>query len=256
MKLLYIGALALFFSTTLVAQHIFTPQYPVSTVAEAGSPRISPRLFSLFTEVHPNLSDQDSQEQYLMLHSFVQDLNQRLQKSRSTEQFLRYLFYRVHRTYLKQYQQYATLNNILTGGEYDCVSATALYALLLDALHINFSVHEMTYHVYLEIPVNDKVVLLESTDPLGGFVAGAENISERLAQYQAEEIDQSVYSAAIQARVGITELVGLTHFNAAVNYYNQQQLAAARQHLQQAMRWYPAERMYALQALIESVATR
>ena len=65
-----------------------------------------------------------------------------------------------------------------------------------------------------------------------------------------------MYADAIRARVGITELVGLTHFNAAVNYYNQQQLAPARQHLQQAMQWYPAERMYALQALIEAVATR
>ncbi|MEQ9438393.1 MAG: hypothetical protein RIG62_05075 [Cyclobacteriaceae bacterium] len=256
MKRLFVGVLTLVFSTTVIAQTAILPDRTLFRVLETDSPRISPDLFSRFMAVQPGISNQAQQEKYLELNAFVQHLNQRLQKSRSTEQFLKYLFYRVHRTHLKEYQSYATLNSILTEGVYDCVSATALYALLLDALHIKFSVQEMTYHVYLEIPVGEEAVLLESTDPLAGFVVGTENIAARLAQYQAEEIDQAVYSRAIQARVGMTELVGLTHFNAAVNYYNQQKLAPARQHLQQAIQWYPAERMYALQALIESVATR
>ena len=256
MKRLYTGVFTLIFSTTVLAQTAIIPDRSFSNVIETKSPQISSKLFSHFMGVKSDFSGQTLQETYSELNDFVRHLDQRMQKSRSTEQFLRYLFYRVHRTYLKDYQSYTTLNDILSDGAYDCVSATALYALLLEALHIDFSIQEMTYHVYLEIPVGNEVVLLESTDPLAGFVAGSGKVAERLAQYRSEEVDQTMYSRPIQAQVGITELIGLTYYNAAINYYNQQQLVPARQHLKQAIQWYPVDRMYALQALIESVATR
>ena len=179
-----------------------------------------------------------------------------MKRSKSTEQFLKHFFYYVHRNYLKDYQQYATLNDVLENGKYDCVSGTALYALLLDALHINFSVQEMTYHMYLEIPLDGGIAIIESTDPLAGFISTESAIAERLAQYQAEEADPTVYSRPIQAKVGMDELLGLSYFNAAVFHYNQQQFTPARQYLRQAIRWYPADRMYAFQAIIETVATR
>jgi TolA-binding protein len=144
----------------------------------------------------------------------------------------------------------------MTHHKYDCVSGTALYALLLDALQINFTIQEMTYHMYLEIPVGNGRVLIESTDPLSGLTLGAEAVAAREAQYRAEEIDPEVYTQPIQAQIGLTELVGLSHFNAAVHHYNQQQLVAARQHLQQAIQWYPAERMYTFQAIVEALAVR
>lgn len=247
-----VGAIALFFSTWASAQ---TPHLTVAEVAADG-PRVSPALYSQFTEILPSSSPEDLQDKYSELNYFVQQLDHRLKKSASVKQFLRYLFYRVHRSHLKQYQSYATLNELLTDGKYDCVSGTALYALLLEALRIDFSIQETTYHVYLVVPLGDDVAILESTDPTSGLVIGSDNVAQRLAQYRNEEVNPPLYAAPIQARVGMSELLGLTHFNAAVNYYNQQQLEPARQHLQRAIRLYPADRMYALQTLIESLATR
>lgn len=256
MKRIYIGAFALFFSLSVAAQGSLVSDYPVLESAETVSSTISPGLFRHLMATYPNITDTEVQEKYQELERIVYKLNRKLKKAKSMEQFLNYFFYYVHRTQLKNYRLYATLGDLMTSKDYDCVSGTALYALLLDALHINFSVREMTYHMYLEIPLEDGVAFIESTDPLSGLVIGEEAILARKATYQAEEIDQKVYDQPIRARVGMPELIGLSYFNAAVYRYNQQQLTPARHYLRQAIRWYPAERMYALQALIESVATR
>lgn len=256
MKRIYTGVFALFFSSLSIAQPIAISDYPTVQTDHQQQPGVSSELFWQLMATEPGISDQEIQEEYQELTQTVRKLNRKLKKSRSIEQFLEYFFYRVHRTYLKEYQSYATLGELMTDRKYDCVSGTALYALLLDALQIDFTVQEMTYHMYLEIPVGNGKVLIESTDPLSGLVLGDKAVADREAQYQAEEVDSEVYAQPIQAQVGLSELVGLSHFNAAVHHYNQQQLPAARQHLQQAIQWYPAERMYTFRAIVEAVAVR
>ncbi|MEM6845977.1 MAG: hypothetical protein AAF944_00475 [Bacteroidota bacterium] len=253
---LYTWAFALFFSTTVLSQPLSVPDCPVLRDTDLAKVRVSPDLFNKFVTIQSTITAPEIEEQYRALNRTVQHLNQKLKKSRSTEQFFKHFFYYVHRNYLKEYQQYATLDNLLKSGKYDCVSGTALYALLLDALHINFSVREMTYHMYLEIPLDGSLAIIESTDPLGGFISTESAVAERLAQYQAEEADPAIYSQPIQAKVGMDELLGLSYFNTAVFYYNQQQFTAARQCLRQAIHWYPADRMYAFRAIVEAVAAR
>jgi len=256
MKRIYTGVFALFFSSLSIAQPITVSNYPVVQTNYQQDSGISSELFWQLMATEPGISDQEVQEKYQELEQTFFKLKRKLKKSRSMEQFLKYFFYYIHRTYLKEYQSYATLENLMTDHKYDCVSGTALYALLLDALQINFTIQEMTYHMYLEIPVGNGRVLIESTDPLSGLTLGAEAVAAREAQYRTEEIDPEVYTQPIQAQVGLSELVGLSHFNAAVHHYNQQQLVAARQHLQQAIQWYPAERMYTFQAIVEALAVR
>ncbi|MEO0332063.1 MAG: hypothetical protein AAF223_10305 [Bacteroidota bacterium] len=256
MMRLYTWAFALFFSTTVLSQPLSASNHPVLLDNSNTGVKVSPELFDKFVAIQSDITAAEAQKQYDALNRSIQYLNRKLKKSKSTEQFLKHFFYYVHRNYLKNYQHHANLGDLLESGKYDCVSGTALYALLLDALHINFSVREMTYHMYLEIPLDGGIAIIESTDPLGGFISTESAIAKRLAQYQAEEADPEVYSQPIQAKVGMNELLGLSYFNAAVFHYNQQQLTPARQYLRQAIRWYPADRMYAFQAIIEAVATR
>ncbi|MGD1889866.1 MAG: hypothetical protein ACFB15_04605 [Cyclobacteriaceae bacterium] len=256
MKRCYSGVLALLFSSLSVAQPIVVSNYPVVQTIPQQKSGISSELFWQLMATEPCISDQEIQDKYQKLEQTVFKLKRKLRKSQSIEQFLKYFFYHIHRTYLKKYQSYATLENLMTDHKYDCVSGTALYALLLDALEIDFTVQEMTYHMYLEIPVEGGKAFIESTDPLSGITLGAEAVAAREAQYQTEEVDPEVYTQPIQAQIGLPQLVGLAHFNAAVNHYTQQQLAAARQHLKRAIQWYPAERMYTFQAIIEALAVR
>ncbi len=252
----YIWGATLFFSVSVSAQQFAIPSHLALPDAPTSKIEVSPVLFAQFIAIQSNSNPTNIQKQYLSLQHTAQHLNRKLKKSKSTEQFLKYFFYHIHRTHLKRYESYATLSDLLDSGQYDCVSGTALYALLLDALQVQFSVREMTHHTYLEIPLNDGIAIIESTDPLGGFVSDELAIAQRLAQYQSEEADPTIYPQPIQAKVGMKELLGLSYFNAAVDYYNHHQFTPARQYLRQAIRWYPADRMYAFQAIVESVATR
>ena len=256
MMRLYTWGVALFFSISVSAQPITIPNYPTLPDVSTSGVEVSSKLFAQFVAIQPNITPANAQEQYLALQQTARHLNQKLKRSKSTEQFLRYFFYHIHRTHLKKYKPYATLGDLLNTGRYDCVSGTALYALLLDALQIQFSVREMTHHMYLELPLDEGIALIESTDPLAGFIAGEPTVTKRLVQYRAEKPDVAIYPQPIQAKVGLEELLGLSYFNAAVDCYNSHQLTPARQYLQQAIRWYPADRMYAFQAVVESVASR
>ncbi|MGB3588329.1 MAG: hypothetical protein WBA23_17395 [Tunicatimonas sp.] len=256
MMRLYIWGITLFFSVSVSAQKLVVPSHPTLVDVPASKIEVSPKLFAQFVTIQSDITPANIQEQYVSLQHTAQYLNRKLKKSKSTKQFLKYFFYHIHRTHLKRYASYATLGDLLGSGHYDCVSGTALYALLLDALQIRFSVREMTYHMYLEVPLGEEIVIIESTDPLGGFVSDKLAITKRIAQYQSEEANAAMYPQPIQAKVGMEELLGLSYFNAAVDNYNHHQLTSARQYLRQAIRWYPADRMYAFQAVIESVATR
>ncbi|WKN40641.1 hypothetical protein [Tunicatimonas pelagia] len=253
---LYIWGITLFFTVSVSAQPLAVPTYSNLPAVPTPKAKVSSELFTQFVTIQTATNSANVQQQYLTLQRTTQHLNRKLKKSKSTEQFLKYFFYYIHRKHLKKYENYATLGDLLGSGKYDCVSGTALYALLLDALHIQFSVREMTYHMYLEIPLNNGIAIIESTDPLGGFVVGEAAVAKRLAQYQTEEADSTIYPQPIQAKVGMEELLGLSYFNAAVDCYNRYQFTPARQYLRHAIRWYPADRMYAFQAIVEAVAAR
>ena len=160
---------------------------------------------------------------------------------------------------MKRYQDHTTLYELLERGRYDCVTGTALYALLLEALQINYQVQELPYHVYLNIYLtNGDTVLIESTDPQRGFVTRSSERQERLTQYAASltadpNTDAYQYDFTIQESIGLTELAGLSYFNEAVAYYNQQQFQQAITLLQQATQLYSSQRMEAFRSLVEGV---
>ncbi|MEP2026189.1 MAG: hypothetical protein ABJI85_16100, partial [Reichenbachiella sp.] len=100
----------------------------------------------------------------------IDKLKERQSDSKSEAAFLKYVFYTVHRKMLGTYEQYVTFSEIFKKEKkYDCVTGTALYALILDELDVAYEVHETDYHVYLIAKSEGKEYLFESTDALAGF---------------------------------------------------------------------------------------
>ena len=64
--------------------------------------------------------------------------------------FLRNMFGYVHRKQLANYKNFVSLDNTLDKAKvYDCLTGTALYALLLHDLGYEFTVKEFDYHILL-----------------------------------------------------------------------------------------------------------
>lgn len=171
-------------------------------------------------------------------------------KYNTEEQWLKYIFYQVHRKFLKRYQKFSTISDLFDRGAYDCVSGTALYALICELLYIPYSIQETEYHVYLLTLVDGKKVMIESTDPLYGFVNDATVIQSLVKAYQEEGISENIRNIPPNSSVDWIQLAGLQYFNEAVQQYNNENFAEALVYLNKATNYYRSDRIVSFKKYI------
>ena len=181
-------------------------------------------------------------------------LRNRQQKYQNQAFFVEYVFYRIHRKYLKKYTQYSSMTETLTQGKYDCVTGTALYAYLFKQLGFDITIKESTYHVYVTVSTDDGKVLIESTDPIEGAVLDPEMIRARELEYSridnGDDAETFKFREIANQPITQEELVGLLYFNQAVKVYNNQELCKAMVYVEEGLKYYPYERMHEMAGLV------
>lgn len=153
-------------------------------------------------------------------------INRSKQDGVESQQNLQKMFRRVQRTVLKHYSPYSDFSAMFTEGKFDCLTATTLYAHLLESLGYRFDVIETNYHIFILVHTSEGEVLLEATDPIGGFISDPEAIAARTGDYQrikplAKAGHAYQYQCNLFQRVSMEQLGGLLQFNRAVKAYNQ-----------------------------------
>ena len=194
-------------------------------------------------------------------------LLKRKQEKYDEEKFLQFLFYKTHRKYLKFYEQYSSFSKTLDKGYYDCLSATALYTLLLDELNFQYEIRETDYHIYLLVKNKDnKNYLFEATDPVNGFVKEEKEIKKRqefyteATSFDAEKTGVSSnkktfqFSKSVNNKVNKLQLAGLLYYNKAIALYNQHAMVMAFENLKKGMLLYDSPRLKEFLSLIVQVA--
>ncbi|MEY3647540.1 MAG: hypothetical protein RLZ13_422 [Bacteroidota bacterium] len=190
------------------------------------------------------------------------ELDQKAAKKLDSIALLRVIFQKTHQRLLKNYRQHSTFSNMLDQGAYDCVSGSAALGLLLDRYGYSFDVVETDYHVFIQVYLGGKTLILESTLPVGGMItapsavsnylaaylsegtAVARNISEGLAGTKVNTADNTIFR-----KVNLSELAGLQHYNEAIVHFNKQNYKQAIDLLTKAYARYPSERIEGLKAL-------
>lgn len=183
------------------------------------------------------------------LANYAEELKTKQEKYKSEERFLHYVFYKVHREYLKNYENAEPFNGLFNGGTYNCVSGTALYACLLTQLGYAPKIYETRYHIFLVVDLqNGQQILFETTDPFDGFVEGREKIGKRIERYLAGErstlarrltLSAPFNSDKILEVVSLKELAGLHYYNLAVDLINKENYYDAFRALKKAAILYP-----------------
>ncbi len=164
--------------------------------------------------------------------------------------FLNKVFFKTHAKFLKSFKEYATFTEIFTDGDYNCLTATALYSLILEQLNFEYKVVETNYHIFIIAKTTDGDVLLETTDPLNGFISGQKEIAARIAKYMVnssgEQLSNKLYyqfNVALYNPIDVMNIPGLLHYNLAVDHYNQEKLIPAIDHLEKAQTYYTSQRL-------------
>lgn len=162
---------------------------------------------------------------------------------------LKKLFARTHFHLLKHYSVQASFGELAASGKYNCLSGTALFALLLDYCQFNFSIIETNYHVFILVHFTDKSVIVEITDPLFGLIDDQEMVTARMEEYKQNNLLPSQaenryrFNFELFDEVTLDQLRSLLLFNSAVEAYNKRELAAAFEHLQAASENYSSPRI-------------
>lgn len=185
------------------------------------------------------------------MDEFISDLQVKRDKLKSDENFLRYAFRESHKTFFQHYRAYAQFPEIFDSGNYDCLSATSFFSVVLDAFGFEYKIMETNYHVFLLVEADQKQIILESTDKTNGFVSNEQSVKERLNAYRENKIAAATtankyyyqYDLDLYQEVLPQQLTGLLYFNQAVNAFNNNDLAGSALKLKKAVRIYNSPRI-------------
>ncbi len=191
------------------------------------------------------------------LAAFVQKLDQKQSSFKHTSDFLEYIFNKTHQKFLKNFSEYASFPGMLDKGNYNCLTGTALYALLLEHFDIEYQIIETNYHIFLLAQADKRSILFETTDPVSGFVTNPEEIKKRIDGYKQNSIQAGGssktyyrYNFDLYNSVNLDQVLGLLHYNLSINAFNAKDLTLSIHHLEKAMDFYQSPRFEEFSGII------
>jgi tetratricopeptide (TPR) repeat protein len=165
------------------------------------------------------------------------------------------IYNQTHERLLSKYELKNHFHEIFENGNFNCVSASALYGLLFDDMHIPYTIKESPTHVYLIAYPQTHKILIESTDPRQGYMVfddkfktsfvsnlrSGKLISEQ--EYKSEStnvlFDKYYFS---EENITIKELIGIQYMNDALYKLQDGQLEEAFIQLEKAYLFYPCKK--------------
>ncbi|MEM1405903.1 MAG: hypothetical protein AAGG59_03955 [Bacteroidota bacterium] len=175
---------------------------------------------------------------------------------KSASKKVKSIYETIHREFLDKYVAENFFASVVKTGSYNCVTATALYALAFEKLGIPYSIQEKPTHVYaLAYPGSEQIVV-ESTDPIGGFLAFNERHKSAFIQQMVEakligskerntKSLQSLFDEYYfqGADVNILQLVGIQYMNQGIYDLNTGNTLQAINDFEKAYLFYPSEKI-------------
>lgn len=179
----------------------------------------------------------------LKLDMFLKKIKEKVNKRSSTKK-VKFIFNQVQRDWLKQYKRENYFQELFDKGEFNCVSGSALYALILDHFEIPFKVNIMLEHVNIEAHIDGRGQLLESTLPDLGYL----NIDKKyISEYVYSLVEMKVIPEEEYGNTLLTELYekykekhkegGLKEL-CALQFYNEGTYLSLRQENDKALQAY------------------
>lgn len=172
---------------------------------------------------------------------------------KKNEKKIKTIYNEVHTTFFKKYEEDVRFNDIFQNGKYNCVTASALYALFFDKFGISYEVKEEPTHVYLLAYPNAENILVESTSPLKGFLVFDDRFKQsfiealksqkiignaEVANKSTDELFNSYYFK--RDKLDLQQLVGIHYCNDALFKRDKNDVKGAFQQMEKAYLLYKA----------------
>ncbi|MFN6117553.1 MAG: hypothetical protein ACK46G_15620 [Flavobacteriales bacterium] len=119
-----------------------------------------------------------------------------------SEKQLRHLFQEVQSAFMKRYDARALFADLFANGDFNCVTASMLFAIILNDLGIPFDMHQTPDHMFLVTTAGGYPAMIETTDPVRGVFV----VSPRTQKKYVEELLRA--KRITQAQIDSMGMVG------------------------------------------------
>jgi hypothetical protein len=213
-----------------------------------------PGYFRLFLATSRDI-DSNKADKYLNVYNnFLKSLCSGRFRNYNPKRQIRILYRTVNNTFFTKYEFSTTFDKIFHNGNYNCVTATALYGIVLDHLNIPFYIMETPIHVYIVAYHIKTHIKIESTGPYSGYFVYNESIKRTLIEFfksikliDENEISDSSIDELFDKyyfygnKISLKELIGIQYMNNAAFNILEENFIESYKNLEKAYLFYPSE---------------
>ena len=169
---------------------------------------------------------------------------------------LKKIYKDIHDAFLKKYVDNPSFGELFVNGNYNCATATALYALLLDQLGIKYKIRETPVHVYIIAEPETLNMVFETTSPGSRPVEIGEKSKSQFVNYlfknkliSKEEYNGGDKSALFEKHfygdevIDMKKMAGLLYYNAGIKAISEDDYREGYKNFEKAFYLYPDKKM-------------
>lgn len=232
-----------------------------------------PDILALSLCIDSTANETNEKEHLESIKFFLQCNKGMIDKTAKEKSKIYKLFKSANHSFFIQYDMDGYGSEFYKHGKFNCVTGSLFFSLIMDSLHIPYTIKEKPTHVFLLAYPSTFSLPVESTDANMKILIPDENFKKRYVEFLA---DSKLIQKADIATKGVeaifnekyysdkdikpVELIGLLYFNSGINYLNQNNFKYAFQQFEKAYLLYPSERIRyvmeaSLLALVSDLAT-
>lgn len=184
-------------------------------------------------------------------------------KEKRNDKRIKAVYDHIHKTFLHKYEERNRFQEIFSTGNYNCVSATALYALYFDRLGIPYQIKELPTHVYLLAYPETDQIKVESTSPLYGVFTVNDDFKEGFVKMLRDNklVSQNEYTTETAETlfnkyyfkdnsITLQQLAAIQYMNSALYLHDDGKLFESYHQIQKAYELFKTERTLYLMSTI------
>lgn len=202
MKKIFLLILCLFFNTISYSQNklnlidfiTFNSEFEKQVFFENESTDV----LKLFLAISQNGSEDLIKQIQGEINSLITDLERLNIGDKKPKKKIKILFDYTHSKMLRKYEEDVDFEDIFNKSTYNCVTASALYSILLEYFEIPYHIIEEPTHVYVLTYPNSHNMILETTLPNTGFYAPSNSDIEKTVKTLVE--NKYVTESEVQAK--------------------------------------------------------
>lgn len=255
MKKLIVLFCGILITTLTVAQTITEPETFTTAYEQQVLTKTSSTFLELLMAPGEKASAARTESVKQKIDAFVAEVKSSDIMRLPEAKLMKELHKRAHAHFLTDYHYYTEFPEIFETGAYNCVTATALFALVLEELRIPYSIQELPTHVYIMAYPDTKAVSVEMTALKNAYYSPArKDVSKAVRMLVSaglttekevqEKGEQKVYQSFFNTNdvINLRELAGIQYYNAAIVAINAENVSLAYSNSCKTVRLYESKK--------------